>query len=161
MSKKIIFFVTVFYSSVTIAQNLNQKLISNGGNYFSSGNYNISWSIGEPVTATHSTGTNKISQGFHQPPLRVTYVKENNYDMSVVVFPNPALKNIQIIFPTADESYNLLLNDITGKLIKLEKINSVKNFSLDLDGLSSGEYHLSIIKMSNSKKSIYKILKSE
>ena len=43
-----------------------QKVIATSGNYFENSSGSISWTIGEPVTATLTTADNILTQGFHQ-----------------------------------------------------------------------------------------------
>ena len=149
-----------FLSELTTGQNLKQNLISTSGNYFSSGSYNLSWSIGEPVTATFSTGTNKISQGFHQPPLKVTSLEENSATSNLFqVYPNPTTSFIVINSSEFQEPVEYFITDILGKeLIAGSQLGGNK-IEIDLQPFACGQYLLCLKQSANSKFYRFKIQK--
>ncbi|QQS30849.1 MAG: hypothetical protein IPM47_07970 [Sphingobacteriales bacterium] len=58
----------------TFAQSLSPQVVASGGGYGTGGGYTLSYTVGEPVIATLSGGSNILTQGFHQPDLQ-TIVK--------------------------------------------------------------------------------------
>ena len=125
------------------SQNLSQNLISSSGNYFSSGNYNLCWSIGESVTATHSAGTSKLTQGFHQPPIRVTSVGENE-NSYFKIYPNPTSEHVVIESMNKAEEIEYFLTDLTGRKLFYRNLQMVGKIILDLSHYSSGFYFLNL-----------------
>lgn len=72
------------------------------------------------------------------PPANVPLTPIVSEDISFKVYPNPAKDHIEIA-PATSMMYDILIYDITGKMVKL-KTNNLGNTSVDLSGLSSGNY---------------------
>ncbi len=58
------------FSFSVFAQSLSPQVVASGGGYATGGGYSLSYTIGEPVTATLTGGSNILTQGFHQPDLQ-------------------------------------------------------------------------------------------
>ena len=69
---KIIYFILlVFFTSARInAQSLSQEVIGSAGDYYSNGNENFSWTLGEVMIETYKMNSNYLTQGFHQPLIK-------------------------------------------------------------------------------------------
>lgn len=52
------------------AQSLSPQVVASGGGYAEAGGYSLSYTVGEPVTATLASGSNILTQGFHQPDFQ-------------------------------------------------------------------------------------------
>ena len=67
-----------------------QEVVSSGGESQSVTGYQVSWTLGETVIETISSGGNILTQGFQQPKLSLTPVTDLLYpDIKMKVFPNP------------------------------------------------------------------------
>lgn len=67
---------------------------------------------------------------------------------SFAFYPNPAKDKIKIDLPVITSTYDLIIKDVQGKLIKSTTINSENN-TLTLDDLNNGIY---LLELSNSKE---------
>ncbi|OWY20129.1 hypothetical protein C7N43_23130 [Sphingobacteriales bacterium UPWRP_1] len=71
--KKAIFLQVLTFCLVAAgaqAQSLTPQVVASGGGYAQGGGYSLSYTIGEPVTATLTSGSNILTQGFHQPDFQ-------------------------------------------------------------------------------------------
>jgi len=152
--KKRTLFAGLFLLSVAVNA---QEVISSQGDSYSNGTNTLDFTIGEPVIATVSDGSNDLTQGFHQTLLIVTNVEDLNAKYKVNVFPNPTSK-----FVTLDidkyEGLTYRLFDVTGKLLA-KKIVKQKNTTINVSNYPKGTYLLSLIQAKNKKIKTYKIIK--
>ena len=73
MNKYIIgYFMATLFSIGLQAQSLTPQVIASGGSSYASGGYTLDFTVGEPLTATFSGGSNIVTQGFHQPSAATT-----------------------------------------------------------------------------------------
>ncbi len=131
------------------AQTVTPVVYSNQGGYNVASGGSISWTIGEPVSETYTTSTNKTTMGFHQPELGVaTLIKEQGDQADVLVFPNPVSDVLTISFKDLNTgSYHLELHDDLGKMIyknDVEIKDDNKMVQLTMQPFSSGNYYLRI-----------------
>lgn len=116
-------------------QELN--VISSSGNYTEGTSHSIAWTVGEVVIETASDPSNDVTQGFHQPDLKVLSVQEYS-DLDISVYPNPARNQFNVI---TSEQTNLTIYDIQGKEVRSMDIYSSQT-SIDVSDLSRGTYTL-------------------
>lgn len=66
-------------------------------------------------------------------------------DEKIFVAPNPAREQIQLVnfIPEFDKDYNILIADMTGRIIKSEKLNSA---FVDISGIQNGIYLVKLFK---------------
>lgn len=65
---------------------------------------------------------------------------ENSERIIVEVYPNPAHDVLKIISSTDIIDY--YLSDMSGRIILAKQVNATKEFSIDLNGIASGIYHI-------------------
>ena len=123
------------------AQSLAPQLISSGGGYFNSPDFQIDWSLGEPIVGTVGEDP-KLTQGFQQGDLKVGTATVAPGFEELKVFPNPVHNqiNIDIGKPLDVE---LQLYSVHGALILTGKANGPFT-SLDVAWLTPGMYLLRI-----------------
>lgn len=117
--KPLLFFVLLLlFGSGVVQLNAQEVISSNGGSYKGSV-VQLDWTIGEPVIATLISGTNTLTQGFHQSNLTVTAVDQMaTSTITLKVYPNPVSE--QLVLETRKgekQRLSLKLFDITGKLL--------------------------------------------
>ena len=67
-----------FLFRMSDAQTLKPDIVATAGNYYSNATGSLSWSMGEPITATYSGGSNILTQGFQQSSYSITAVDNND-----------------------------------------------------------------------------------
>ena len=136
-----------------------QEVVSSGGETQSASGYEISWTIGEPVIETISSGTNTLTQGFHQSKLTITPVTEFFYpDIEMKVFPNPTQDFVIIQFNEMIKNLHFSLFDLTGKVLKSKLITSTET-RLNLKTYASGSYILKLSHNNQRPLQTFKVIK--
>jgi len=151
---KIILSALLLFSSFISAQ----EVIATQGDYFSNANGSISYTIGEIVIETIISGSNSLTQGFHQTNLTVLGVGdfENNYQ--VVIFPNPVSTILQLDIDNSSE-LNYKIFDLQGRLLSAKNIEN-KLSNINMSNYSKGLYLLALYNESNQKLKTYRIIKN-
>lgn len=137
----ILFFVILLTSKNVFPQ----EIISTAGEQNVSGNIQLSWSIGEPVTETFFASPIFLTQGFHQGNLKVTATEPVALPVFFVqVYPNPATSVLIINVLTIEKaSFKYQLFSVEGKLLVSLKSENQSEI-LDMRKQTSGTYLLKI-----------------
>lgn len=163
MKQKICIILMCWVGLSINAQNLQRAALGNSGSSTeisnSDENYYVSQSVGQSsVIGTFNNENYTIRQGFQQPPIRVVIITETNNDLDAIVYPNPVDTNITIQFNEEINSpINIVVYDISGKLILSKTQKPESSFSLDLSFLASGIYMLNIT--SENKRFLARLIK--
>ncbi|MCB0754699.1 MAG: T9SS type A sorting domain-containing protein [Flavobacteriales bacterium] len=146
--KKLTSIIALVGASVGLhAQSITPDVVASAGTHFSNGTTQLSWTIGEPVIATHDNGTNILTQGFHQTLLTVTGIRETEAVLEgVSVYPNPVDYLLNIKFDAKSDDVSAILFDAAGRMVSSEQINSgTSQHQLDLGGFANGTYLLRLM----------------
>ena len=158
--KRIVLLLCIFCWHTGFSQTLTPEVLTTSGDYFTSTNNSLSWTIGECITETYTGANNILTQGFQQSKYTITAVEEyTKSDLSVIVYPNPASTFINI----KSESTGLIkmkveLFDIQGKLIHSESFQN--NMRLNISEYSNSAYILRIYDDTNSLIKTFKLQKT-
>lgn len=153
----------VFILVIGLAQSVNsQEVIGTTGDHFEGDNGSLSWTLGEPVSETYSSGENILTQGFHQGHFILVYTGEKEEpETEVTVYPNPFADVLNIRFkqgdPTENTGYQIF--DLTGKAVVSGRLNNPEN-QISLGRLANAQYILVIIDSSTNFKETYSVLKT-
>jgi hypothetical protein len=158
MTKLLFCLAACFIVNLSVAQSLAPEVIATSGTSFNNGTSQLDWTLGEPATLTHNTGSNNLTQGFHQPNLSVTAINTLETTFSVTIFPNPSTDYIQIHFKDLKTNVTIELFSSDGKLLESKKINN-NEIRLDMTSYKAGAYLLSV-KDEHSKIKNYQVIKS-
>jgi len=109
------------------AQKITPFALSSGGGYYKNSSYSNSWTIGQLVTATKSSATRKLTQGFQQPCRIQTISLASGWNMiSGYVIPDvPAMTNV---FKTIVSKIILVKNNAGQSYIPAFNINTIGNW---------------------------------
>ena len=127
-----IFLWAVFLAAImdASAQNISQKVMPSGGGSLSTGNVQLSFTIGETVIPTFSTSTNMISQGFQQPEDNTNSSNLNSFFELATFDAHAEYRTAKLLFITNTSfktDYLVLerLNNETGLFDALEHRNTI------------------------------------
>jgi hypothetical protein len=120
-----------------------QIVLSTAGEEFTSPSGKLSWTIGEPVIETFSSGNNILTQGFEQDYLNLLSTQELSQFNGIRVCPNPTSDLLQIE-SSGQLKVSLFTNDGKELNIPIEYFHD--QFLLNLTELRPGIYHLKISK---------------
>jgi len=157
-----LFLISMIFTLNLAAQSISPQVVASSGNYMESGNYSLSWTLGEPVIATAQSGNTILTQGFQQPSYNVTSITQNNlFGFEVNVFPNPTPNYITISWKTESTSgVDIFLYDMSGKLITAKTLSSSdQKASVNLSQLASEQYIMEVKDKNTSNSKIFKIEK--
>jgi len=126
------------------------QLVSNSGTYTENGSGSVSWSLGELMIVTATSGTNDITQGFQNPNIWILGTEEL-VELDITIFPNPTCDFVSIEAPI--ESI-MSIYDMNGRLVSTHTLNEANN-QIDVSSLSRGTYNL----MFTTKESNFKTVK--
>ncbi|MFO7790403.1 MAG: T9SS type A sorting domain-containing protein [Bacteroidales bacterium] len=132
-----------------------QELVSSGGDDFSVGSLQVSWSLGEPVIETYDFDGKAITQGLHQPGLHVSSLfPSSEPDTGVEVYPNPVNNLLIVSFnkPVQGKA-KCKLFDQHGKPLSVKSFNKGKEgkVKFSMGSLPPGQYILLVITTEGKK----------
>lgn len=111
--------IIILMTHLAISQTVSPELVSSAGDSFNNTSYQLDWSIGECVTATHSAGAYVITQGFHQNTYIITSVEDLRADIEMLVYPNPTSDFINLKVESSKvESLQFTITDLSGKVLQ-------------------------------------------
>ena len=140
------------------AQMASPELVSSSGDSFNNTSYQLDWSIGECITATHSAGNYVLTQGLHQDSYVITSVEDLATDINISVYPNPTTGLINLTVFENQSCLTVTVSDLNGKVLQeVEVINKVEQ--LNFSDYANGIYFLAV-KLENQLIKSYKIIKN-
>ena len=140
------------------AQMASPELVSSSGDSFNNTSYQLDWSIGECVTATHSSGDYVLTQGLHQNSYVITSVEDLATDLNISVYPNPTTDLINLTSLQNLSGLAVTVTDINGKVLQQAEVtNEVKE--LNFSNYANGIYFLTV-KQENKLIKSFKIIKN-
>ena len=134
-----------------------QEIITSSGDYYESSNASLSWTIGESMTETYTSGITILTQGFQQSRLTASSVFElDNLNISIKIAPNPT-PDIITLYIDNYKDINYQLFDFNGKLLKQSNVLSQET-EINFSQLAYAAYFLKIMKGKQMIKS-YQVIK--
>jgi hypothetical protein len=159
MKHLFIFLLTLFASGIPLLK--AQEVISASGAQASGTGVALSWTIGEPVIETATSGSYMLTQGFHQSRLSATAVDDIlTPGLSLAVYPNPFSYVLHVKVDDGDFSqlqYSLF--SIDGKILLNNKLTGNLT-QIELQTFASGNYLLQINRKSGERVKTFKVIKN-
>lgn len=140
---------------------LSQEAIPASGGDASGSGGTLSFTVGQLVYSSNSGSNGFVAEGVQQPYEISTTVgiELSTISLDFIAYPNPTINNIVIsIKDFNNEKLNYQLYDMSGKLLKSNKVNAI-NTTIDMSELPVSNYVLNINNDSSIIKS-FKIIKS-
>lgn len=147
MNKKLTLFLIAWLCIWKLdAQTLYPEVYSSFGGFAQNNSGMITFTAGEPLFETVSSGNNILTQGFNQT-MMVTYAATGVLlipDLKLTAYPNPTVDmvNVMVDNPSA-YSLSLSVSDIKGNLLYRETHIST-NTQIDLRTFATGVYILAV-----------------
>lgn len=163
MRKFSLIIAVLFLADYAISQTANPELVTSSGDSFSNTTYQLDWSIGEGITATHSSGAHILTQGFHQGRYEITSIDDfTDIGINITAFPNPTTDYVSVKLQKLSASEMsesiLILTNLNGKVLLQDKITKTEK-QLDFSVFSPGIYFLTL-KQENQLLKSFKIIKN-
>ena len=99
------------------------------------------------VTATDTNGCSSTSTPFEYDNVGINEESFNHFQL----FPNPAKEKVGVIFNSDINAKEVVLTDLTGRIIKTLSVKQKNHIIIDISNESSGVYLVSIIDTFNKK----------
>ena len=156
-----------------IGQSLSSSVIGSSGGISQGKTVNLEWTLGEIATSTIVHQEGMLTEGFHQPVLKVEteavilpetiqYPVKNITSLEWQVFPNPVSSMLRILLESNETGEGMLeLINAEGALISNQRINlQQQSTDLDMQSLPSGPYYLMLRNAQGELLKTAKILKT-
>ncbi|MFT7102593.1 MAG: hypothetical protein ACJAYA_001165 [Bacteroidia bacterium] len=140
---------------VSTAQSIDRQVAASAGNELTNSSGTITYTIGEPVTETLSSGNATATQGFHQGIINITSVREQIKDLEISIYPNPTSDLLNVKF---DGTGVWELHTLDGKLINTGNLLTSLT-SIDMRNIALSTYTLTII-LDDNRMNTYRIVKT-
>ena len=134
----LILLLLIFSVAPITAQQLPLQVLSPAGQSAQQGSYDYAWTFGEPLTLSYNQPATLLTQGFHQPELKVVFTGEEVLP-ALRVYPNPTQ---QLLFIEQADGGAFSLFSLNGQLLHSGSL-SLKT-SLDMQALAAAPYLLRI-----------------
>jgi hypothetical protein len=124
--KNLVFICLLFSGLHLFAQNTDQWVISSGGGYFDSGSSSISFTIGETIISTLSSGSAILTQGFQQSFTPISTGMKTEDLSGEKIFPNP-VSSVLYVDSDSDNIDFRLFNSLGNIVIEGKFVNGEVN----------------------------------
>lgn len=159
MKQLLLSLLGLFWCSWSFGQSVSPEVIASAGEHFETATAQMSWTLGESVIETYEgSGSNMLTQGFHQTNLMIVAVDNPDDNFQVTVFPNPTTGMVNIAATELTVLQQLELTDANGRVLVLQSDLS-PNHTLDLKGYTAGTYFLRLRAKDQNTIHTYKIIK--
>lgn len=121
-----------------------QNVITSTGNYFTTTDVSLSWTLGEPLIETDVSSANYLTQGFQQPAsIVITGVNNTNAQGSVNAYPNPFTNSFYVKNNEDGKTLWVELINMQGKTV-FKKVMTAQEEQFDLSNYANGIYFLRV-----------------
>ena len=136
-----------------------QEVISTQGDSYSGSGLVLDFTVGEVIinTASSSTGSNTLTQGFHQTNWNFLGVENHTPNYEATIFPNPT-EDVLNIRTSTFENVTYTLYDAQGKLV-MQDILSAEQTPIQVSQLAPGSYSLTLNNETQNLKT-FKLVKT-
>ena len=153
--RKLIFIFLIAYCPHLIAQ----QVVATAGSSFSATTGSISFTIGESIAQTMSSGDKTLTMGFQQPGITVSIISELKYlGYEITAYPNPVSDELNLrLSRDGLNELQYILCDMNGKVILQKNLEGLIT-KIPFGQLPSGFY---ILKITDGVKELktFKVIK--
>lgn len=152
-----------FASNYSFSQSIQNDVIATSGDSFNSANSILSWTLGEGVSDSYTSGQLLLSQGFQQSFLIIEEIppEPDSAMFDIIIFPNPTLEYIHILISDDNESntYVYSLYDDTGRLLVNRHEIDARDYILNLSYFPTEIIYLSVIRTNTRFSRTFKVIR--
>lgn len=162
MKEKLLLLLFCFCGCIYgIAQSLSPSVLASQGAISQGDNFSLEWTLGELAVATIRTPDGMLTEGFHQPVLKVEELTSLTEGYQITLAPNPvkSILSVDIRSETEAEVTMQLLN-LNGQPLQIHRANfPFETTELDLSNYPSGLYFLRFSEKDGKLLKTFKITK--
>ncbi|UTW63347.1 T9SS type A sorting domain-containing protein [bacterium SCSIO 12741] len=161
---KKLFSYILFGSSLLPLSLSGQELIGTvASSTIDTNGYSISWTVGEIMTLTDTSGNFTFTQGLHQAGFTIVSIDRIGEPSAgqFRIYPNPFQHELNLVPQDfEEESFTATLTDMTGKVLHRFDLINDKN-TLEFPPLADAQYLLLIRSESGRYQEHFKVIKSQ
>jgi|GEM_PF-3582176 len=148
------FAMTVYGS----AQTMSKMVVASAGEAFSSTEYRLNATLGEPLIGLISNENAMMDQGFWAGALAVEPMTPNEALGGIIVYPNPVEEQVNIL-TNSNQVFGLALFAVDGRMAYRKKVDtSVLEHQIDASMLAKGVYVLQV-SVEGEEEKLFKVIK--
>lgn len=149
MKNKPLLMLLLLLSAGAHAQTLERQVIGSAGGSYSGSSFAADHTTGEAITATGSSGSFVLTQGFHQLQAGGTAISEKGLLVNFSLYPNPASDVVTLSLQAATPfALRTSMTNIAGQIIyadpAAEKITQRYERQVPVHGLAAGIYFINL-----------------
>lgn len=143
LKNSLLSFITLLLGFTAIAQQSTSQVFASGGKHLANTYAQVSFTFGEPLTATLTNNPNSIAtQGFHQTNLTVSSVDDVSNTFTFNYYPIPVTTHLIISSSNYNQTAVVKIYDANAKLIVAQTFENKSQ--VDLSQVASGNYFVTI-----------------
>lgn len=127
------------------AQTLTPEVFASGGTQLSGTNGQIEYTVGEVVTATLTSNSDVLTQGFNQPEIVIVAVEEWQPSYTIQCYPNPTEQFVKVRADSDDELHVQVIDALGQVVIANQRFQ--KEIVLDVQAMANGTYIVSVARL--------------
>lgn len=148
----------LFASFVSFCAVQAQEVVSTQGDYYTNSATSVSFTIGETVIDTGTSGSVDLTQGFQQTNWNFVGLEDLKPGFTASVFPNPVRASLTIEVDVFENvRYELL--DEQGRLISTGDLQGTQT-QIEASALAPGAYSIRLNDAENEKMKVFKLIKN-
>jgi hypothetical protein len=135
----------ILFACMASAQSIDRQLIGANGTVLKSGDYQLSYSIGEISVQAYYKRFPTLTEGFQQPHVARTGEILNGY-VRVSAYPNPTTGLVTLdIYGYKFETFNVRICDAIGKTVATPPFTTRNgSITIDLTAMPAGAYFIAV-----------------
>lgn len=135
-----------------------QEVVSAQGDYYTNSTVSVSYTIGETVIDTGTSGSVDLTQGFQQTNWNFVGLEDLQPGFTASVFPNPVSASLTVEVDVF-ENIRYELFDEQGRLISAGDLQG-KQTHIEASTLAPGAYSIRLNGAENEKMKVFKLIKN-
>ncbi len=148
------------------AQSRSPEVIAPAGGFDKTETISLEWTLGESATETIYSDQTMITQGFHQPMLKLEPILGQPADEAqdmFQIFPNPVKSVLEVKLKTdTDMEVTAILLDMNGQFILNQDLERHRESQeINMESFASGVYVLQFVDEDGSLLKSFKVIKTQ
>ena len=153
------FFLLLTLSSFDVSA---QEVIATAGEFGTSSEGSLSWTLGEVVSETVSTPDFQLTQGFQQVQEGFLGLSNESNSNDLFIYPNPFNSEVNVVTNDLYGQYSLIIFDYQTKIILERDIlfsPACNQMTLNLSMLPAGFYYVELTSPADNKQYLQPLIK--
>ena len=129
----------------TLAQAVKRQSIGSIGSGLSMSEVSVRQTVGQPYfTGGYIAGEVSLRPGFQQSYVTGSVKTGFAEDLSLRIYPNPAVSFVNIQSPVMLENATVRVFDIQGKTVLLENVSALREYTINCQNWREGFYFINL-----------------